>query len=198
VLLADRDGELHEVSLIDLAQARGSTYKPFPPENTWYSFDFSKKRPPEAQDLWTAISEVCENMLWGPISNLGVRGIRRAAKAIPMWEKQLDEHQLRQTAYNSFIFIDAEGGTGGGIFRYMYARFLEESANITGESRLTRIASELRTVGDQWQAVAEIFKRGSKEEDPVALLADATEPLMKVADLEEGIWTQLREMVDQR
>ena len=39
-LVADRDGPWHSVSWEDLAQARGSKFKPFPPMNTWFTFDF--------------------------------------------------------------------------------------------------------------------------------------------------------------
>jgi hypothetical protein len=190
-LLADRDGDFHEVSLVDLAQARGSTFKPFPPENTWYSFDFSKKRPPGAQDLWTAISDVCENMLRGPISNLGVRGIRRAANAIPAWEKQLDDDQLRETAFNGFIFIDAEGGTGGGMFRYMYSRFLSEAAEICGLEELESLSCDLQQIGDEWQAIAQEFKRVATHDSPVKLLNDLQEPLLAIADREQGLWEAL-------
>ncbi|NIS78736.1 MAG: DUF4872 domain-containing protein [Anaerolineales bacterium] len=198
VLLADRDERLHLVSLEDLAAARGSTYKPFPPYNTWYNFDFSGKRMPEQEDVWKAIGEVCETMLEGPISNIGVRGIRKAAKRALKWPTTMDAEELRWTCFNNYIFIDAEGGTGGGIFRYMYARFLEESAKITQKAGLIEIGAELRTVGDTWQMVAELFKRGSEMEDPASLIPETTEPLMEIADLEEGIWTRLREMVDQR
>lgn len=40
VLIADRDEELHPTSMAALEQARGSTHKPFPPKNRWYTFDF--------------------------------------------------------------------------------------------------------------------------------------------------------------
>ncbi|HIE53976.1 MAG TPA: DUF4872 domain-containing protein [Chromatiaceae bacterium] len=46
---------------------------------------------------------------------------------------QADE--LRQTLYNTYIFITSEGGTGGGLFRYMFSRFLRQVAEITGNAR---------------------------------------------------------------
>ncbi|MCK4392668.1 hypothetical protein KAX17_07145 [Candidatus Bipolaricaulota bacterium] len=57
VLIADREVKLHLVSMDDLAKARGSTYKPFPPKNKWYTFDFSKVHPPRADDVRQAIRE---------------------------------------------------------------------------------------------------------------------------------------------
>jgi hypothetical protein len=120
VLIADRDGELHPVSLEDLARARGSPFKPFPPRNTWYTFDFSGKRPPKPEEVRQAIWAVVSGMLEPPITNLGVQGIRKAVERTLKWPEVMDEGQLRYACFNIFIFIDAQGGTGGGIFRYMY------------------------------------------------------------------------------
>ena len=66
VLIADRDEELHPVSLEDLEKARGSTFKPFPPRHKWYTFDFSDKRPPQPGEVRLAIREVATGMLEPP------------------------------------------------------------------------------------------------------------------------------------
>ncbi|MBE9507478.1 MAG: DUF4872 domain-containing protein, partial [Chloroflexi bacterium] len=115
VLIADRDG-LYPVSMEDLEKARGSTYKPFPPQHKWYAFDFSGKRQPNADEVRQAIAEQAKGMLEPPISNFGVKGIRKAAKRALKWPAVMDEDALRFTLFNTYIFIDAEGGTGGGIF----------------------------------------------------------------------------------
>jgi len=107
----------------------------------------------------------------------------------------MNEKELRWACFNNFIFIDATGGTGGGIFRYMYGRFLEEGANITEDERLVDIGRDMRAIGDLWQEVAKIFKRGSEIANPVDVLAETTTPLMELADLEEAAWTQLMDLV---
>ena len=195
VLVADRDEPLHPVSLDDLAKARGSTFKPFPPHHMWFTFDFSGKRQPHPEEIHQAIREVCTTMLEGPISNLGVRGIRKATKRTLKWSDSMNEEELRWACFNTFIFIDATGGTGGGIFRYMYGRFLEEAAGITGDERLADVGRDLRSIGDLWQEVAMIFKRGSEVANPVDVLTETTAPLMELADLEEVVWTRLRDLV---
>ena len=195
VLVADRDKPLHPVSLDDIAKARGSTFKPFPPRNMWFTFDFSGKRQPDPEEIRQAIREVCTTMLEGPISNIGVRGIRKAAKRTLKWPDTMNEEELRWACFNNFIFIDATGGTGGGIFRYMYGRFLEEAAGITGDERLADVGSDLRAIGDLWQEVAMIFKRGSEIANPVDVLDNTTAPLMQLADLEEAAWMRLRALV---
>jgi len=196
VLIADRDGELHPVSMEDLEKARGSTYKPFPPKHLWYTFDFSRKREPTADEVRAAIAEQAAGMLEPPISNFGTRGIRKAARRALKWPDVMDEDALRFTLFNAYIFIDATGGTGGGLFRYMFSRFLREAAKVTAEGRLEESAAEFQRIGDRWQEVAEIFKRGWRAQAPVAVLAETTVPLMELAGLEETAWTRLRELVE--
>jgi hypothetical protein len=195
VLVADRDQPLHPVPWEDLVKARGSKYKPFPPMNMWFTFDFSEKRQPTPDEISEAIGEVCTAMLEGPISNIGVRGIRKAAKKVLEWPKIMNDEELSWSCFNTYIFIDAEGGTGGGIFRYMYGRFLEEAAGIMSDKGLKLIGEEMRVIGDKWQEVAAIFKRGSKAKNPAAVLPETTEPLMEIADLEEESWRRLREII---
>jgi len=195
VLIADRDEKLHPVSLEDLARARGSKFKPFPPQHTWYTFDFSDKRPPEPGEVRQAIREVVTGMLEPPITNLGVKGIRKAAQRTLKWSETMGEEQLRFACFNVFIFIDAEGGSGGGIFRYMYSRFLREAAEITGDGRMIAVADEFKRIGDRWQVVAGMFKGASEADDPASALPEIGAPLLELADLEEAAWSRLQELV---
>jgi hypothetical protein len=194
VLIADRDG-VYPVSMEDLEKARGSKYKPFPPKHKWYTFDFSNKRQPTADEVRQSIAEQVTGMLEPPIRNIGVKGIRKAAQRALKWPEQMDEDELRFTLFNTFIFIDATGGTGGGIFRYMFSRFLREAAEITGDMRLNQGADAFQHIGDRWQEVAVIFEQGWKADDPAAVLPETTAPLMEIADLEEAAWMRLRELV---
>ncbi len=196
VLIADRDAVLHRVVWQDLAKARGSTFKPFPPQHQWYSFDFSAKRPFSAGEVRDAIREVVQGMLQPPIGNFGVKGIHTAVKRTLNWPQQMDEERLRWTCFNIFIFIDFSGGTGGGLFRYMYGRFLKEAAEISGEPRLSQLGEEMRRIGDRWQEVAHIFKQASKASDPAELLPEATLRMEGIADQEQVVWQGLRQVVD--
>jgi len=195
VLIADRDGELHAVTLDDLAKARGSTFKPFPPKHKWYNFDFSAKRPPEPEEVRQAVHEVVIGMLEPPIANFGVKGIRKAARLTLKWPEVMDEEELRFACFNIFVFIDAIGGTGGGIFRHMYSRFLREAAGISGDARFNERSDEFQRIGDKWQTLAEIFRNVSKADDPAAILPGVKAPLLELTDLEEVAWSRLGELV---
>jgi hypothetical protein len=191
VLIADRDGT-YPVSMEDLAKARGSKFRPFPPMHKWYTFDFRQKRQPTADEVREAIAEQTKAMLEPPISNVGVKGIRKAAKMVPKWPDSLDADELRWALFNAYIFINAEGGTGGGIFRYMFSRFLREAAQIAGDARLNESADEFKRIGDKWEDLGEWFRQTSEAPDLAPLLGKCVAPLNELADLEEVAWGRLR------
>lgn len=195
VLIADRDAQLYPVSWEDLEQARGSTYKPFPPQHRWYTFDFAAAHSPTPEDVREAIDNVCHGMLVPPIANLGVKGIRKAIAQTRKWPDALDAEALRRTCFSVALFIDHRGGTGGGIFRYMYARFLDEAAVIADEPRLAGLAPTLTAIGDRWETVAKVFSEAAEAPDPAELLERATTPMADIADQEQSFWEDLASVV---
>ena len=194
VLVADRDEELHPVAMEDLEKARGSTYKPFPPKNLWYTFDFDQKRQPSAGEVCQAILEQAQAMLEPPIRNIGVKGIRKAAQSVPKWPEVLSPDELRFALFNNYLFISPVGGTGGGAFRYMFSRFLRESAEITGDSRLAESADEFRQIGDGWERLGEWFRQVSEAPEPDSMLGECVVSLNALAGLEETAWQRLQEI----
>lgn len=194
VLVADRDEELHPVAMEDLEKARGSTYKPFPPKNLWYTFDFDQKRQPSAGEVCQAILEQAQAMLEPPIRNIGVKGIRKAAQSVPNWPEVLGPDELRFALFNNYLFISPVGGTGGGAFRYMFSRFLRESAEITGDSRLAESADEFRQIGDGWERLGEWFRQVSEAPEPDSMLGECVVSLNALAGLEETAWQRLQEI----
>ena len=46
----------------------------------------------------------------------------------------MDADALRWALFNTYIFISPVGGSGGGIFRYMFSRFLREAAALTAST----------------------------------------------------------------
>jgi hypothetical protein len=192
VLVADRDQPLHPVPLPALEKARSSTYKPFPPHNRWYTFDFSHKRLPTPAEVRQAIHAQATVMLQPPISNLGVKGIRKAAAQIPYWHQSMSANDIRGSLFNAYIFISPVGGSGGGNFRYMFSRFLHEAAEITQDRRLTDSAGAFLDIAHHWEALGEWFLQASKAPQPESILGECTAPLNELAQLEEKAWNNLR------
>jgi hypothetical protein len=133
-------------------------------------------------------------MLEPPIRNIGVAGIRKAAALIPKWPDKMGPDEIRWALFNTYIFISPEGGTGGGCFRYMFSRFLDEAATIAAEPRLAQSAAAFRGIGDEWEALGEWFRQAAEAPEPAGLLGDATTPLQHLADQEEAAWHRLQEI----
>jgi hypothetical protein len=193
--VADREKELHVIQLDDLRKARGSQHKPFPPKHRWFTFDFTNKRTPTRNEVMAAIEEQIQEMLTPPINNLGVAGIKKAARMIPIWLAAAQGEAVRRALFNFFIFIDSTGGTGGGLFRYMFSRFLHEASPITGIKELENSSAEFKTIGDKWQELAQIFRQGSEAGDNPTLRASIQDALLDIANQEHTAWLDLQEAI---
>ena len=194
VLVADRGG-VYPVPLTQLDLARSSSFKPFPPKNCWWTFDFNGYRPPDAVDLRAAIAAQVSAMLEPPIRNFGIEGIRQAARRIPGWPSLMSPQELRLALFNIYIFISPVGGTGGGLFRYMFGRFLEQVAGLTSDERLSACAEAFSQIGDAWESLAAWAKQVSAEPDLVDRLGECTAPLLAIASQEQAAWESLQKIV---
>jgi len=150
-------------------------------------------RPPSAAEVRQAIVEQADLMLQLPISNIGVKGIRKAAEAVPAWPQSMDADALKWALFNSYIFISPVGGSGGGNFRYMFTRFLREAAVLADNPRLDAAAADFAAVADAWAELGEWFHATSELPDPAARLDEAAAHLHALADREAAAWARLRE-----
>lgn len=191
LLIADRDEALHAVPMAALEKARSSTFRPFPPKNLWYTFDFRHKRQASAGEVRQALQEQARLMLQPPIRNIGVPGIHKAARAVAHWPESLAPDELRDALFNAYIFVSPVGGTGGGLFRYMFSRFLGEAAELVADPRLAESAAEFRQIGDRWEELGQWFLRTSEAPAPAAHMRECAAPLDELAQLEEAAWQRL-------
>jgi hypothetical protein len=200
ILIADRDGPLHAVRAHELAAARGSRYKPFPPARAWWRFDLSASREPRRDELVAAIAAQAKGMLEPPIANIGVKGIRKAAKECLKWPELIGEAALAETLFNLHIFVTAKGGTGGGCFRYMFGRFLAEATELGVPAAVGKIAPSFKAIGDAWEEGAELCRAATEnthmdEKAAKAALPELSKDLERVAGLEEEAWSALYQAV---
>lgn len=142
------------------------------------------------QVLPAAIRKTTRIMLDAPLPIIGVRGIRWLAKAI----EKLD---TGSGAAHSKLFIgqvvrmQEEIGTGGGGFRFIYASFLQEAADLLARPALGELAEQLIDIGDEWREFALATARMIRDRDPLQppKLADT---LRAIADREQAFFRDLR------
>jgi hypothetical protein len=185
-----KKGFYFPLTLDKLRKARGSTYKPFPPRNAYLEFDFSKFHAPKTADIYSAIRQTIEAQLNPPIKNLGCKGMRHTAKEIRKWPDIFNDADLRMNLFSLYIFIEI-GGTGGGCFRPMYARFLKESADITKNSMLAASAEKIQKAGKMFTDIAVLFQEAETVRDINGRIKKAGEIFDLIADIEEDALIEL-------
>jgi hypothetical protein len=86
-----------------------------------------------------------------------------------------------------------EIGTGGAGFRFIYAAFLQESAEKLQQPLLNELSADMTAAGDAWRDFAWQAARCFKNRDKGMTSYDAlADQLMAIADKEEKIFSQLR------
>ena len=172
------------ITLEQLRKARSSPFKPFPPENLRLEFDFSAARTPTPDDVLSAIQQTVDALLNPPIKNLGIRGIRHTSKQLLKWLEDFDETDLRMNLFGLYVSIEI-GGTGGGCFRPMFARFLEEGAAITGDSSLLKSAGAFTKIGSEFSRIGLLFREAATMPNLSASVQAASGMFAAIADMEE-------------
>ncbi len=141
------------------------------------------------------ILEVCRAMLKTPLPFIGVRGIRLLAGRLQRWPVKLGADRAI-LHLGQLIRMQEEIGTGGAGFRFIYAAFLQEAADILGKEELREMAATMTGIGDRWRESAVRAARNCKgrasEEDSFAAMADI---LRDCAAREEILYRDLRDLV---
>jgi hypothetical protein len=88
-----------------------------------------------------------------PLPLMGVAGIRRLARALGKWGSRLPP-QSAKSHLAQVIRMQEEIGTGGGGFRFMFAAFLAEAADVLGKPALREVSGMFSEIGDGWREFA--------------------------------------------
>lgn len=136
-----------------------------------------------------AVKKNAKQML-APVFFVGVKGIRTVARKI-------EQLPARQSAKYQKLFLghivrmQEEIGTGGAGFRYIYAYFLEQAAEICGEPRFQTASTELTAIGDDWRQFAAMCVKQCKKPSENGC-RDIAAFLRTIADREEALWRSLK------
>jgi hypothetical protein len=179
------------ISLEQLRKARNSPFKPFPPKNLRFEFDFAGFRNPGAKEIAASVEQAVDVNLNPPIKNFGVDGLRHTATQLLKWPSLFKDGELRMNLFNLYIFIEI-GGTGGGCFRFMYSRFLKEGAKIEGNPMLARAAEEFDQSGRKFSKIGLMFKDAETIKVLQEKIDAASRQFREIADLEEEAFSLLQ------
>jgi len=146
------------------------------------------------ENIYTAIRQTLNDMLDPPISNMGIKGIRRTGKEMKKWPGIYDDETTRLILFNIYIFIDIEG-TGGGCFRYMYSRFLKEASGITCKNDLLEVSEMIQESGKKFSDTGSLFKDIDETYNVGERIQIAEGKLNEIADLEEHAYQKLSKVI---
>lgn len=135
-----------------------------------------------------AIRKNAKQML-APLFFVGVNGIRTVAKQIEKLAKHPSD-KYKRLYLGHIVRMQEEIGTGGAGFRYLYAYFLEQAADICQEPKYKQASEQMTEIGDMWRQFANLCVKQCKK--PTAegykIVADY---LREISNKEQGLWKNL-------
>jgi hypothetical protein len=198
VVLAGYDGEVARLSdtgfeqlqttrLENLAKARHSGHPAYPLEGHMFTVDATVDRAALEAAVPQAIAQAAKEMVeptWGEYA--GLPAVERLAAEAGSWPEIAEDWQwCARFAYQ----VIERRGTGGGAFRLMYSRFLEE----VGQPE----ASLAAEAAARWTELAEAFRAASESEEPEPDLWSTVDASAKrVAEAEALLWQTLHATSD--
>jgi hypothetical protein len=181
--LSDTGFEQLQTTLLEnLDKARHSGHHAYPLEGHMFTVTEAVDREQLEAAIPRAIERAAKEMLeptWGEFA--GLPAIERLAAEAGSWpEVAADWQWCARFAYQ----VIERRGTGGGAFRLMYSRFLEEAGR--PEAPLAA------TAATRWTELAEAFHAASESDEVDAgIWHQVGEDAARVAEAERRLWTAL-------
>jgi hypothetical protein len=170
--------------------ARGT----YPPRGRIYYIDEVPAKPDLRHAIVKGIRKTASDMLTIPLPMFGIDGIRYLAKRLRKWPAKMGEKTAALNLAQVIRMLE-EIGTGGAGFRFIYAAFLQESAEKLKQPLLNETSVEMTAIGDAWRNFAGQAARCFKNRDKGSVTYDAlADLLMDIANKEEKVFSKLRTM----
>jgi hypothetical protein len=174
--------ELQTTRLESLARARHSRHPAYPLEGHMFTVTEAVEPDRLREAIPAAIERAVGEMLEPPFGEFGgLPAVERLAADAASWPEAVED--WRWCVRFAYQVIERRG-TGGGCFRLMYSRFLEEAGR--EEAPLAAEAAE------RWTELAEAFHAASEPEEPEPpLWEEIGAAAAEVAAAELRLWTAL-------
>lgn len=118
----------------------------------------------------------------------GFKGMGRAAESLPGWSRAPDFKWCARWFYQ----VIERRGTGGGAFRLLYSRFLDQACALDPALAEAAPADEMRAIAGAWTELSFRLKEISESDEPRGFEAAAA-LLGSIKDREEKFFVRVRE-----
>ncbi|MCW9732705.1 BtrH N-terminal domain-containing protein [Avibacterium sp. 20-15] len=140
--------------------------------------------------LRKAIRKNAKQML-APFWFVGVRGMFSLAKQIEKFAHSKQSEKYKKLFLGHIVRMQEEIGTGGAGFRYIYAYFLEQAAEICQEPNFKQASQQMTEIGDQWRQFASLCVKQCRQPS-VEGYQEIAKFLNAVAEKEATLWRMLK------
>jgi len=175
--------DLQRCRISSLREARHGDHPAFKLEGHMFTVAGEARADALRAGAGTAIERAAKEMIEPTFGEFaGLPAVRRLAGEAGDWPQQAEDWQwCARFAYQ----VIERRGTGGGNFRLMYSRFLEEAGYPEGRDLAARASAD-------WTALADAFREASESEQPDAENWERIGQLSsEVLSAEESLWAQL-------
>lgn len=179
--------EAMEIAPRDLIKAR-FVRGPLAPKGLMYTIESVPESIDYPQAIRAAITKNVKVMTGAPLPVIGVRGIRYLAGKIDKLKGSVKEQRLY---LGHIVRMQEEIGTGGAGFRFIYASFLQEAAQLLNDPVLEKASDTMTEVGDHWREFALLTVKECKRGETIDRQRIA-DKLRDCAERENALWQDLK------
>jgi hypothetical protein len=177
-IVADGDRPaLDEVPLDALERARASIAPPFGiPGRPWLEIDAPPRPRPLAEAIREALRRQARDMLLEPEGAAGISALERFAAELPGWPARAAGEADRAWCFRYAYQVIELRGTGGGLFRALYAAFLREAEAAVPALAPLGLSARMAALAGAWASLARALREISEVADgrvPSAVAAAA-------------------------
>ncbi len=190
-LLADTGfPDLQEIPYAALRAARSAQVPPLPLHNEWLAIQPTPNPVPLADAIPRALRDNALGMNLDRAPYQGIMGMESVAEEFESWADLPDWEFCARMAYQN---IEVRG-TGGGMFRKMYAQYLQEAEALIAPLQGAKLAETMDEIAAEWSGLASILQRIAVERN-AALYKEASRALRRLALREENFWGRVLNIV---
>jgi hypothetical protein len=129
------------------------------------------------------------NMMQPVMPMIGIKGIRFLARNIVKLEQK--KNPSLPLYLTHIVRMQEEIGSGGAGFRFLYASFLQEAAQLLASDALAQASKQLTDAGDEWRRFALLVAKMCRNRAPMSG-AELSAQLNRIADMEAAMWKSLK------